>query len=96
MPWGSSDNFCMIGRANARVFPLPVFAAPMQSLPLRICGMQFAWTGVGVLMPEERKKVRLCGKKCKQKLTNQVTLTSYPWVQVKIGKFRRCFHYFVN
>lgn len=32
-PWGSSASFWRIGNANAAVFPLPVFAQPMQSLP---------------------------------------------------------------
>lgn len=33
MPKGSSESFCRIGKANAAVLPLPVFAQPMQSFP---------------------------------------------------------------
>ncbi len=33
MPYGSSDSFCSTGSTNAAVFPLPVFAQPMQSWP---------------------------------------------------------------
>ena len=33
MPYGSSHNFCSMGKANAAVFPLPVFAHPIQSRP---------------------------------------------------------------
>lgn len=33
MPYGSSESFCNIGSAKAMVFPEPVFAFPMQSLP---------------------------------------------------------------
>ena len=33
IPKGSSDSFCRMGRANAAVLPLPVFAQPMQSFP---------------------------------------------------------------
>lgn len=51
IPYGSSYNFSNIGKANAKVLPLPVFAAPMQSLPSRIFGMQFCWMGVGFLTP---------------------------------------------
>ena len=35
IPYGSSHNVCNIGRAKAAVFPLPVFAQPMQSLPAK-------------------------------------------------------------
>ena len=35
------------GRANANVFPEPVWAAQTTSLPRRILGMQAAWQGVG-------------------------------------------------
>lgn len=33
MPYGSTESFWRIGSANAIVFPEPVFALPMQSLP---------------------------------------------------------------
>lgn len=33
IPKGSSESFCRMGRANAAVLPLPVFAQPMQSFP---------------------------------------------------------------
>lgn len=36
MPYGSSDSFCRTGSTNAAVFPLPVFAQPMQSRPERV------------------------------------------------------------
>ena len=32
-PYGSIESFCNMGRANAIVFPEPVFAFPTQSLP---------------------------------------------------------------
>lgn len=33
IPYGSAASFCKMGIANATVFPDPVFAFPMQSLP---------------------------------------------------------------
>jgi hypothetical protein len=44
---GSSAHLCKMGTANATVFPEPVLLPPMQSLPLRISGMQFFWMPVG-------------------------------------------------
>ena len=35
------------GQINAAVFPLPVLAMPMMSLPLRAIGTDCAWMGVG-------------------------------------------------
>lgn len=40
MAEGSSAHFCKIGTAKATVFPEPVRLPPMQSLPLRISGIQ--------------------------------------------------------
>lgn len=51
IPYGSSARFWRIGRAKAKVFPEPVFAAPIQSWPDRMFGMHPFWIGVGVLMP---------------------------------------------
>lgn len=50
MPKGSSAHFCRIGTAKATVFPDPVLLPPMQSLPLRISGMQCFWMPVGLLI----------------------------------------------
>lgn len=33
IPYGSTESRCNIGTANAIVFPEPVFAFPIQSLP---------------------------------------------------------------
>ncbi|RUS25428.1 hypothetical protein BC938DRAFT_472194 [Jimgerdemannia flammicorona] len=35
-PYGSSDNFCRIGSANAAVLPEPVLAPPITSRPIMI------------------------------------------------------------
>ena len=35
IPYGSTESLCNIGNANAIVFPEPVFALPMQSLPYK-------------------------------------------------------------
>lgn len=40
-----------MGRAKAAVFPEPVWAMPRTSSPARILGMQWSWTGVGLVMP---------------------------------------------
>ena len=45
-------KFSRTGTRNARVFPLPVFAAPRQSLPLRASGIAFFWISVRVLKCE--------------------------------------------
>jgi len=34
IPKGSTDSFCRMGSAKAIVFPDPVFAFPIQSLPI--------------------------------------------------------------
>lgn len=52
IPYGSSAKCWIIGRAKANVFPEPVLAAPIQSLPAKICGIQAFWIGVGNLIPE--------------------------------------------
>jgi hypothetical protein len=36
---------------NARVFPLPVLAAPRTSLPFKMWGMDLAWISVAFLKP---------------------------------------------
>ena len=51
IPYGSSQSFWRIGRANAAVFPLPVFAQPIQSLPAKIGGIHFCWISVGLFIP---------------------------------------------
>jgi hypothetical protein len=56
IPYGSSHNFCRIGRANAKVLPLPVLAHPIQSSPARMRGMQLIWMGVGCFSPETLSK----------------------------------------
>ena len=40
---------CRIGRTNAAVLPVPVWAQPRTSRPSSTCGMQRCWTGVGVV-----------------------------------------------
>jgi hypothetical protein len=40
MPDGSSAHFCKMGAAKATVLPEPVLLPPIQSLPLRISGIQ--------------------------------------------------------
>ncbi len=39
----------IIGRVNEAVLPVPVWAMPMTSRPLRTVGMPWAWIGVGVV-----------------------------------------------
>lgn len=56
MPYGSSAKCCIIGKANAKVFPEPVLAAPMQSSPASIRGIHPFWIGVGVLIPKNKMK----------------------------------------
>jgi hypothetical protein len=56
IPYGSSHSFCRIGRANAKVLPLPVLAHPIQSSPERMRGMQLIWIGVGCFKPETFSK----------------------------------------
>lgn len=56
IPYGSSLSLFKMGSAKARVFPLPVFAQPMQSSPFKTWGMQFCWMGVGFLTPETHGK----------------------------------------
>jgi len=41
----------MIGRAKAAVFPVPVCARPITSLPAIASGMNAAWMGVGLSYP---------------------------------------------
>ena len=36
IPYGSTESFCRMGSAKAMVFPEPVFAFPIQSLPYKI------------------------------------------------------------
>ena len=50
MPKGSSAHFWRMGTAKAMVLPEPVRLPPMQSLPLRISGMQCFWMPVGRLI----------------------------------------------
>jgi len=50
----NSVHFCLYrfsntGTRNARVFPLPVFAAPRISFPFSASGMDFDWMSVRVL-----------------------------------------------
>lgn len=40
-----------MGKANANVFPEPVFAAPIQSLPSKMAGIQFSCIGVACFKP---------------------------------------------
>ena len=38
----SCKRFCKMGRANAAVFPVPVWAIPIKSLRVKIGGMAFS------------------------------------------------------
>lgn len=80
MPYGSSDNFCNIGSAKANVLPLPVFAQPIQSLPAKICGIQFCWIGVGFFKPEINGNTIFSSISltCKLILTHGITLINNP------------------
>ena len=42
-----SKSNCKIGRANAAVFPVPVWAIPSKSQPSNRLGMDCSWIGVG-------------------------------------------------
>ena len=56
IPKGSFDSSFNIGRAKVAVLPEPVLAQARTSfLFFRILGMQFIWTGVGVLKPRSFK-----------------------------------------
>jgi hypothetical protein len=39
------------GRENAAVFPVPVCACPITSLPFKISGIQYSWIGKGLSIP---------------------------------------------
>jgi hypothetical protein len=41
----------MVGIRNAKVFPLPVFAAPKRSLPARMCPIAALWMSFIVEYP---------------------------------------------
>ena len=42
----------MIGRMNAAVFPVPVWADAITSLPWSTSGIVWAWIGVGDIYPD--------------------------------------------
>ncbi len=46
---GSLDNFCIKGKPNTAVFPLPVSALAITLSPLRMEGMASFCMGVGVM-----------------------------------------------
>jgi len=46
---GESQRDWRMGRAKAAVFPEPVSASAIRSLPERASGMDSAWMGVGAL-----------------------------------------------
>jgi len=46
--FGSAARRWRIGRANAAVLPVPVWAMPRTSRPARTTGMAWAWMAVGV------------------------------------------------
>jgi hypothetical protein len=40
-----------MGKTNAAVFPVPVCAQAIKSLPAKITGIAFSWIGVGLSKP---------------------------------------------
>jgi hypothetical protein len=46
---GYLDSFCIIGRPNAAVFPLPVYAFAITLSPFKMDGIASFWIGVGVM-----------------------------------------------
>src|ERR687897_3775137 len=42
---------CIIGREKAAVFPVPVCACPITSLPFKISGIQYSWIGNVLSIP---------------------------------------------
>lgn len=50
---GFSKRASNIGKAKASVFPLPVSASAIISLPLRVNGKDCAWIGVGFTYPKD-------------------------------------------
>ena len=60
-PWPDLPAMrCSVGRANAAVLPVPVWAEATTSLPARTSGMAPAWTGVGVEKPRASTPARIC------------------------------------
>jgi hypothetical protein len=43
------DRMSIMGRVNPAVLPVPVWAQPRTSRPIRTTGMAFSWMGVGVV-----------------------------------------------
>mmetsp|Transcript_26649 Transcript_26649/g.67031 ORF Transcript_26649/g.67031 Transcript_26649/m.67031 type:complete len:395 (-) Transcript_26649:363-1547(-) len=69
----SISRRCMMGIPNARVFPLPVCAAPMMSRRSRVAGSRdSAWTGVGQAKPSlaMAAKTRAWSPKSRHALTS--------------------------
>lgn len=56
-----------MGSRKAMVFPLPVLAMPMRSLPVMMAGIAWAWIGVGFSQPclgtLHKHDVLVCGQK---------------------------------
>ena len=48
---GAAISPATSGRPKASVLPVPVWARPITSWPLRACGMAWLWIGVGSEMP---------------------------------------------
>ena len=46
---GDAYNNCKIGIEKAAVFPVPVCAQPIKSLPFKTMGIAFSWMGVGLV-----------------------------------------------
>lgn len=44
---GCAASFVRMGRVNAAVLPVPVWAMPIRSCPARMGGMAAVWMGVG-------------------------------------------------
>src|SRR6188508_2436655 len=57
------SSMLRMGRANAAVFPDPVWDEPITSFPDRICGMACAWIGVGRSYPASAIPLRTASER---------------------------------
>src|SRR5215210_1519608 len=54
-PLSSGSTYSSMGRPNAAVLPLPVWAWPITSRPSRSGGMAWTWIGLGDSYPTSRR-----------------------------------------
>lgn len=57
IPYGSSDNFWRIGRANAAVLPVPVFEHPMQPCPGKLNNLKYNCKGKYAFRSSRERKL---------------------------------------